>query len=50
MRILIKEIHQLSSKINLVKWRKAAIRNGKTLLSMLDKLGLTLDTVNDWGH
>lgn len=28
---------------------KIAYSNGKTLLSMLDKLGLTIDSVNDWG-
>ena len=46
-KILIKENVAVSNEI--IANERSAANNGKTLLSMLDKLGLTLDTVSDWG-
>ena len=46
-KILIKENVAASNEI--IANERSAANNGKTLLSMLDKLGLTLDTVSDWG-
>ena len=46
-KILIKENTGASNEI--ITNERTAASNGKTLLSMLDKLGLTVDSVNDWG-
>ena len=46
-KIIIKENVAASNEI--IANERSAANNGKTLLSMLDKLGLTLDTVSDWG-
>lgn len=46
MKILITENTAASNEI--IANEKAAANNGKTLLSMLDKLGLTVDSVNGW--
>lgn len=46
-RILLKE--NANSYNEIIANAKNAYSNGKTLLSMLDKLGLTVDSVNEWG-
>lgn len=45
-RILLKENEASSNEM--IQNSKKAYSNGKTLLSMLDKLGLTVESVNDW--
>lgn len=45
-RILLKENENSYKEI--ISNAKKAYSNGITLLSMLDKLGLTIDSVNDW--
>jgi hypothetical protein len=45
-RILLNENTAASNEI--IANEMAAANNGKTLLSMLDKLGLTVESVNDW--
>lgn len=47
MKILIKENQVISNEA--ISIEKQNYSNGKTLLQMLDKLGLTLTSVNDWG-
>lgn len=42
-------LHENTNAYNeLITNAKNAYSNGKTLLSMLDKLGLTVESVNDW--
>lgn len=45
-RILLKENEASSNEM--IQNSKKAYSNGKTLLSMLDKLGLKVESVNDW--
>ena len=45
-RILLKENEASSNEM--IQNSKNAYSNGKTLISMLDKLGLQVESVNDW--